>query len=38
MLDAFGRIDVLVNSASVFYRKPLEEITEHDWDAISTRI
>ena len=32
VLSAFGRIDVLVNSASVFYRKPLEELTEHDWD------
>jgi len=32
VLAAFGRIDVLVNSASVFYRKPLEELTEHDWD------
>jgi pteridine reductase len=29
----FGRIDVLVNSASVFYRKPIEEVTERDWDA-----
>ena len=29
---AFGRIDVLVNSASVFNRKPLEELTERDWD------
>jgi NAD(P)-dependent dehydrogenase (short-subunit alcohol dehydrogenase family) len=29
----FGRIDVLVNSASVFYRKPLEELTERDWDS-----
>ncbi len=32
VLEAFGRIDVLVNSASVFYRKPLEELTERDWD------
>jgi pteridine reductase len=32
VLAAFGRIDVLVNSASVFYRKPLEELTERDWD------
>jgi NAD(P)-dependent dehydrogenase (short-subunit alcohol dehydrogenase family) len=32
VLKAFGRIDILVNSASVFYRKPLEELTEHDWD------
>ena len=28
----FGRLDILVNSASVFYRRPLEEITELDWD------
>ncbi len=33
VISAFGRIDVLVNSASVFYRKPLEELTEADWDA-----
>jgi len=33
VLAAFGRIDVLVNSASVFARKPLEEITERDWDS-----
>lgn len=32
VLAAFGRIDVLVNCASVFYRKPLDELTEHDWD------
>ena len=32
VLSAFSRIDVLVNCASVFYRKPLEELTEHDWD------
>ena len=32
IVEAFGRIDVLVNSASVFYRKPLEELTERDWD------
>ena len=32
VLTAFGRIDVLVNCASVFYRKPIEELTEHDWD------
>lgn len=31
-LAAFGRIDVLVNCASVFYRKPLEDVTERDWD------
>jgi NAD(P)-dependent dehydrogenase (short-subunit alcohol dehydrogenase family) len=32
VLAAFGRIDVLVNSASIFYRKPIEEVTERDWD------
>jgi NAD(P)-dependent dehydrogenase (short-subunit alcohol dehydrogenase family) len=29
---AFGRLDVLVNSASIFFRKPIEEVTERDWD------
>jgi pteridine reductase len=33
VLDAFGRIDILVNSASVFAPKPLQKITERDWDA-----
>jgi pteridine reductase len=32
IIEVFGRLDVLVNSASVFYRKPLEELTERDWD------
>lgn len=36
MVDAvaseFGRLDILVNSASVFYRKALDDLTEHDWD------
>jgi pteridine reductase len=31
-IAAFGRIDVLVNSASIFYRKSIEEVTERDWD------
>jgi NAD(P)-dependent dehydrogenase (short-subunit alcohol dehydrogenase family) len=30
--EAFGRLDVLINSASNFYRVPLEEITEEVWD------
>ena len=29
----FGRLDVLVNSASVFVRTPLARLTERDWDA-----
>jgi NAD(P)-dependent dehydrogenase (short-subunit alcohol dehydrogenase family) len=33
VLAAFGRIDVLINSASIFVRKPFDEITERDWDA-----
>ncbi len=33
ILDAFGRIDILINSASVFAPTPLETITERDWDA-----
>jgi pteridine reductase len=33
VIAAFGTIDVLVNSASVFVRKSLEEISERDWDA-----
>src|SRR5262249_39103201 len=32
VINAFGRLDALVNSASVFYRKPIEEVTERDWD------
>jgi pteridine reductase len=31
--DAFGRIDILINSASIFAPTPLAEITERDWDA-----
>jgi NAD(P)-dependent dehydrogenase (short-subunit alcohol dehydrogenase family) len=33
VIAAFGRIDVLINSASVFVRKSLEDISESDWDA-----
>jgi pteridine reductase len=33
VLGAFGRIDILVNCASVFARTPLEQLTERDWDA-----
>ncbi len=32
VIAAFGRIDVLINSASVFVRKPLTDISERDWD------
>lgn len=30
---AFGRLDVLVNSASTFKRTPIDEVTEAEWDA-----
>jgi pteridine reductase len=33
ILDKFGRIDIVVNSASVFAPTPIEKTTEHDWDA-----
>jgi pteridine reductase len=36
VVERLGRVDVLVNSASIFYRKPLEELTERDWDVALT--
>jgi NAD(P)-dependent dehydrogenase (short-subunit alcohol dehydrogenase family) len=30
--EFLGRLDVVVNNASVFYRTPLESVTEADWD------
>lgn len=29
---AFGRLDVLVNNAAVFFKTPLFKVTEEDWD------
>jgi NAD(P)-dependent dehydrogenase (short-subunit alcohol dehydrogenase family) len=31
-VDAFGRLDVLVNMASIYVAKPLDEVTVKDWD------
>jgi NAD(P)-dependent dehydrogenase (short-subunit alcohol dehydrogenase family) len=31
-MQAFGRIEILVNNAAVFYRTPFDELTEADWD------
>ena len=31
-MDKFGRIDVLVNSASIWLKAPFLEISEQDWD------
>ena len=30
--QAFGRIEILVNSAAIFYRTPFEKLTGEDWD------
>jgi NAD(P)-dependent dehydrogenase (short-subunit alcohol dehydrogenase family) len=32
--SAFGSIDILVNNAAVYHRKPWTEITEADWDQV----
>jgi pteridine reductase len=38
-LASMARIDVLVNSASVFVRKSIDEVTERDWDvALDTNL
>ncbi len=31
-MRAFGRIEILVNNAAIFYRTPFETLTEGDWD------
>lgn len=32
--DAFGRLDILINMASVYVKRPFEELTLADWDAV----
>ena len=34
LLDAFGRIDILVTNAGITNRRPLLEVTEADWDRV----
>jgi pteridine reductase len=34
VVGAFGRLDVLVNSAATFQRKPVLEVTPEDWDHV----
>jgi len=33
-LNVFGKIDILVNNAGVIVRKPVEELSEEEWDRI----
>lgn len=33
-LDAFGKIDILINNAGIIRRAPLTEFTEKDWDDV----
>jgi NAD(P)-dependent dehydrogenase (short-subunit alcohol dehydrogenase family) len=33
-LERFGRLDVLVNCAAINRRKPIDEVTVEDWDAV----
>ncbi len=32
IIDKWGRIDVLVNNAAIFYKTPVFDVTETDWD------
>jgi len=32
-VDSFGRLDILINMASVYVRKPFTDLTPADWDA-----
>ena len=34
VVDELGGLDILVNNAAVYHRKPWTEITEDDWDHV----
>jgi 2-deoxy-D-gluconate 3-dehydrogenase len=34
VIEAFGKIDILINSQGTQVRKPALEMTEHDWDGL----
>jgi len=34
VVDKFGRIDILVNSAGIIHRKPTMQVTEAEWTAV----
>ncbi len=36
VLDEYGRVDILVNAAGVQKRNPILEMTEEDWDAVTS--
>jgi NAD(P)-dependent dehydrogenase (short-subunit alcohol dehydrogenase family) len=33
-IDAFGRIDILINNAGIVRPRPIQEMTEAEWDAV----
>src|SRR2546426_6748091 len=33
-VQAYGKLNVLVNNAGILFRKPIEETSEEDWDRI----
>src|SRR5439155_1529947 len=34
VVDTFGRLDVLINMASVYVQRPFTDLTAADWDAV----
>lgn len=34
--ERLGHVDILINNAAIFRKTPLDQITEHDWDAFLT--
>ena len=34
VVDTFGRLDILINMASVYVQKPFADLTAADWDAV----
>ncbi len=33
-IDQFGRIDILVNNAGIYLNKPVEQVSEEEWDRV----
>ena len=34
LTDKYGQLDILINNAGVYQRKPMHEISEEDWDLV----